>query len=82
MIDCENFDTSDPDVCAVSFGETAAPIVALGSKRVLAVVPDISGGGEFQVTIASRMRFKVNLYAFTIARETGQRCSSGRQSSL
>jgi hypothetical protein len=38
-IDCEGFDTSDPTLCAVWFGEERAPIVALSPKRVLAIVP-------------------------------------------
>src|SRR6185369_17849990 len=68
VIDCENFDTSDPDLCAVSFGETVAPIVALGSKRVLAIVPDISGGGAFEVTLRAGA-LQSEPVPFTIARK-------------
>ena len=44
VIDCEGFDTSDPAVCAVLVGDVHAPIVALGPKRVLAIVPETKGG--------------------------------------
>ncbi|HEX6046101.1 MAG TPA: hypothetical protein VFZ22_16530 [Pyrinomonadaceae bacterium] len=44
VIDCEGFDTSDPAVCAVLIGDVHAPIVALGPKRVLAIVPETKGG--------------------------------------
>ncbi|HKR10991.1 MAG TPA: IPT/TIG domain-containing protein [Pyrinomonadaceae bacterium] len=44
VIDCAGFDTSDPAACAVLIGDAVAPIVALGSKRVLAIVPETRGG--------------------------------------
>jgi sugar lactone lactonase YvrE len=53
IVDCESFDTSDPDECEVLFDETAAGIVALGCKRVLATIPDDRRGGPVQVTLKS-----------------------------
>jgi sugar lactone lactonase YvrE len=53
IIDCENFDTTDPDVCEVLFDETAGGIVALGPKRVLATIPDERGGSSVQITLKS-----------------------------
>ena len=44
VIDCEGFDTSEPSRCAVTIGESPAQIVALGPRRVLAVVPETKGG--------------------------------------
>src|SRR5262245_26518810 len=44
LIDCAELDTSEPSLCAVWFGDTQAPIVALGPKRVLAVVPETKSG--------------------------------------
>ena len=44
VIDCEGFDTSDPSRCEVMIGEAQAQIVALGPRRVLAVVPETKGG--------------------------------------
>jgi len=44
LIDCAELDTSEPSLCSVWFGETQAPIVALGPKRVLAVVPETKSG--------------------------------------
>ena len=44
MIDCEGFDTSDPSRCVVTIGDVEAQIVALGSRRVLALVPETNGG--------------------------------------
>lgn len=44
VIDCEGFDTSEPSKCAVMVGDTFAELIALGSRRVLAIVPgDIDG---------------------------------------
>lgn len=53
VIDCEGFDTSNPTVCAVWFEETRAPIVALGSKRVVAIVPELKHGGAVEVVLVS-----------------------------
>jgi sugar lactone lactonase YvrE len=52
VIDCEGFDTSDPSLCAVTIGEAPAQIVALGPRRVLAVVPETKGG-EVEVRLSS-----------------------------
>jgi sugar lactone lactonase YvrE len=51
IVDCEQFDTSDPDACQVLFDETPAGIVALGRERVLATIPDDLRGGSVQVTL-------------------------------
>jgi sugar lactone lactonase YvrE len=45
IIECDHFDTSDPAACAVLFSQSVAEIVALGPKRVLAVVPEGQAGG-------------------------------------
>ncbi|HEV2835269.1 MAG TPA: hypothetical protein VGW58_08135, partial [Pyrinomonadaceae bacterium] len=44
VIDCAGFDTSEPSKCAVLIGDTPAQIVALGPKRVLAIVPETKDG--------------------------------------
>lgn len=44
VIDCEGFDTSDPSRCGVTIGDSPGQIVALGPRRVLAVVPETKGG--------------------------------------
>ena len=44
VIDCTGFDTREPSRCAVLFGDEAAQIVALGPRRVLAIVPETKGG--------------------------------------
>jgi sugar lactone lactonase YvrE len=44
MIDCTGFDTREPSKCAVFVGDVPAQIVALGPRRVLAVVPETKGG--------------------------------------
>jgi len=53
VIDCVDFDTSDPSLCAVWIGDTVAPIVALSPKRVLAIVPETSNGGMLEVRLQS-----------------------------
>ena len=44
VIDCEGLDTSDPSRCAVTIADLPAQIVALGPRRVLAIVPETKGG--------------------------------------
>jgi sugar lactone lactonase YvrE len=44
VIDCSDFDTRDPSRCVVLVDDVSAQIVALGPRRVLAVVPEIKGG--------------------------------------
>jgi len=53
-IECEGFDTSDPTLCAVWFGEERAPIVALSPRRVLAIVPEMKQSGPIDVNLESR----------------------------
>jgi sugar lactone lactonase YvrE len=53
VIDCAGFDTSDPSRCTVFIGDSPAQIVALGSRRVLAVVPETKGG-KVEVRLSSR----------------------------
>ena len=52
VIDCEGLDTSDPSGCGVTIGDAPAQIVALGPRRVLAVVPETKGG-EVEVRLSS-----------------------------
>ena len=52
VIDCVGFDTRDPRGCAVLVGEVRAEIVAIGPRRVLAVVPETKGG-EVEVRLQS-----------------------------
>lgn len=44
VIDCTGFDTSEPSRCALLIDDAPAQIVALGSRRVLAIVPETKGG--------------------------------------
>src|SRR6476660_5330747 len=53
-IDCAEFDTSDPTLCAVWFGKERAPVVALSSRRLLAIVPDLKQPGEVAVVLESQ----------------------------
>ena len=52
VIDCVGFDTRDPRGCAVLVGDVSAQIVAIGPRRVLAVVPE-TPGGEVEVRLQS-----------------------------
>jgi sugar lactone lactonase YvrE len=52
-IECAGFDTSDPTLCGVWFNGERAPLVALSSKRVLAIVPELSTSGTVAVTLES-----------------------------
>ena len=68
VIDCENFNTSDPAACEVLFDETAAQTVALGPSRVLAIAPEIRGSGVTQVRLQTGS-FRSEAVPFTIARK-------------
>ncbi len=46
IVDCVGFDTRDPQGCSVLVGDVPAPIVAIGPRRVLAIVPETSGGEQ------------------------------------
>jgi hypothetical protein len=53
VIDCVGFDTRDPHACSVLIGNTMAQTVAVGPRRVLAIVPEMEGGGEVLVRLES-----------------------------
>jgi len=55
VIECADFDTSDPSQCYVHIGEAPAQIVALGPNRVLAVIPE-TNGGRVEVYLWSRYK--------------------------
>src|SRR5258706_16012037 len=40
-IECEGLDTSEPSQCAVLIDGEVAPLVALSSRRALAIVPEL-----------------------------------------
>lgn len=63
IIDCVDFDTSDPALCAVWIGDAVAPIVAMSPKRVLAIVPETGTGGSLEVRLQSgaKRSFPANL---------------------
>jgi len=53
VISCIGFDTSEPSLCSVWFNSNEASIVALGSKRVLTLVPELRQGGEVGISLQS-----------------------------
>ena len=53
-IECAQFDTSDPTLCAVWFGNERAPLVALSPRRALAIVPDLKLSGAVPVALESQ----------------------------
>jgi len=53
VIDCAELVTTDPSTCAVWFDNTQAPIVALSSRRILAVVPETKESGAVNVILQS-----------------------------
>lgn len=52
IIDCVGFDTRDPQACDVFVGDVPAQLVAIGPRRVLAIVPETKGG-ELDVRLES-----------------------------
>jgi sugar lactone lactonase YvrE len=68
VIECSGLDTSDPAICAVLFADQTAPIVALGPRRLLVIVPETKGGG--QVTVRLQRGDDISEPAnFTVARK-------------
>lgn len=53
VIDCAGFDTSEPARCAVRFHDEKAHLVALGAKRVLAIVPELKQTGSVRLALES-----------------------------
>src|ERR1041385_9430827 len=52
-IDCVDFDTSNPTLCAVWFGKERAPLVALSPRRALAIIPEARQHGRVNAIIQS-----------------------------
>lgn len=52
-IDCADFDTSDPTLCAIWFGKERAPLVALSARRALAIVPETRQSGQVVLALES-----------------------------
>src|SRR6185369_14781092 len=52
VIDCAGFNTRDVSRCSVLIGDASAQIVALGPRRVLAVVPETTPG-QVEVRLSS-----------------------------
>jgi len=53
-IECVDFDTSDPTLCAVWFGKERAPLVGLSPKRALAIVPERRQSGAVAIALESQ----------------------------
>ncbi|HKZ03069.1 MAG TPA: hypothetical protein VJ180_12565, partial [Pyrinomonadaceae bacterium] len=70
-IDCADFDTSDPTQCLARFGEAKAQLVALGSRRLLALVPDAKQSGHVDVRVASGS-LESGPVAFTVGRKLAE----------
>ncbi len=67
LIDCTGFDTLEPSKCVVLVGDAPAQIVALGPRRVLAIVPETKGG-RVPVTLNSGDKQSEPAY-ITVARK-------------
>jgi len=53
-IECDRFDTTEPAKCTVWFGAEQAHIVALGPRRVVALVPELKHSGPVEVVLESQ----------------------------
>jgi sugar lactone lactonase YvrE len=51
VISCTGFDTSAPAKCSAWFNSTRAPIVALGARRVMVLIPEARQSGTIGVTL-------------------------------
>jgi sugar lactone lactonase YvrE len=52
-IDCSDFETGQIRTCAAWFDDLPARLVAVSTRRVLAIVPQIDAGGEVDVALES-----------------------------
>ena len=52
-IECAGFETDNIRACGCLFGDELAHLVGLSTRRVLAIVPETSAGGETEVLLAS-----------------------------
>lgn len=68
VIECANFDTTDPASCSVLLGDTYAPIVALSPRRVMAIVPEVDRPGLVEVKLLAGEQ-ESNPVSFTVARK-------------
>ena len=53
VIEGSDFDTGDPSVFAVWVDDVRAPLVALGPRRVIAVVPELKKSGAVDIRVES-----------------------------
>lgn len=53
IVECAAFDTSEPLRCSLWFNDIQAQVVALGAKRVVAIVPELKKSGPVEVTLES-----------------------------
>jgi len=53
IVECAGFDTSEPTECAVWFNQERAPIIALGPKRSLAIVPELKRSQAAEIRLES-----------------------------
>lgn len=53
IVECAGFDTSEPTECAVWFNQERAPIIALGPKRSLAIVPELKRSEATEIRLES-----------------------------
>jgi sugar lactone lactonase YvrE len=53
IVECADFDTSEPSRCSLWFNGVQAQIVALGARRVLAIVPELKKSGALEVALES-----------------------------
>src|SRR4030095_7426800 len=70
-IDGCHLDDSIPTECAVWYNEVEASIVALGSNRILAVVPELKRGGEVTVRLKNVTRIS-EPHAFEYAQKLAE----------
>ncbi len=53
IVESAGFDTSEPTECAVWFNQERAPIIALGPKRSLAIVPELKRSQAAEIRLES-----------------------------
>jgi DNA-binding beta-propeller fold protein YncE len=67
IVECAGFDTSEPAECAVWFNQERAPIIALGPKRSLAIVPELKRSQAAEIRLESGAA-RSDALSFTIGR--------------
>ena len=71
-IECEDYDTSNLRLCKAVFGDKEGWLVGASPRRVLAIVPELEGGGDVTLTLESGDAQKTNPARIIVGRKLAE----------